>query len=259
MIAGPPRSVCNGDEWPHDSALWGEPVSGVVVEWAGSPTFLRYPRVFAWLFFGCPDVKPVCAHYGTVHSLRHAVDVQSNRNAVVYHSPGLADRRPSLPWVRCQDSLFSDSGTNRTRGRPRGRRVDASPSRWAVASSQEDSPKGLPRCTDRRTAANSRSVSGWFTFATQCGQRGSGSSPHRRWDATPGASGRASIRTQTAAPRSDSVHPRESARTPRNRPPCGKSWRAHSLDSRRDTARWLRPRGVVVTCRQSSNRQSAHQ
>jgi hypothetical protein len=39
---------------------------------------------------------------------------------------------------------------------------------------QADSPNGLPRCAERRSAANSESVSASFTFATQFGKRGIG-------------------------------------------------------------------------------------
>ncbi|MCY2994252.1 MAG: hypothetical protein NTY19_41215 [Planctomycetota bacterium] len=46
------------------------------------------------------------------------------------------------PWLtgtnqRGQDSLFANSSNNRICGRPRGRSVDAKPSRWAVDSTAE--------------------------------------------------------------------------------------------------------------------------
>jgi len=60
---------------------------------------------------------------------------------------------------------------NRTRLRPRGRRVDSRFRRRAIASTHSSSPKGLPRCADNRTAANSASLSGVLTRLTQPGRR----------------------------------------------------------------------------------------
>ena len=44
------------------------------------------------------------------------------------------------------------------RGRPRGRRVDCSPKRFAVFCTQSALPNGAPRFTHRRTASNSADV-----------------------------------------------------------------------------------------------------
>jgi hypothetical protein len=69
---------------------------------------------------------------------------------------------------RCQEPF------SRFLGRPWGRSVLSSPSRRTIWSHQAPSPNGLPRCTQRRSAANSASVCGPLTCSTQPGQRGKG-------------------------------------------------------------------------------------
>jgi hypothetical protein len=57
-------------------------------------------------------------------------------------------------------------------GRPGGRSVRSNRKARAVSTTQVASPKGVPRCAERRRASSSASVSGRFTCSTQ--SRGSG-------------------------------------------------------------------------------------
>ncbi len=80
------------------------------------------------------------------------------------------------PWrtaqdLRGQDSLLSGLSCDRTRGRPRGLRVEVSPRRFAVDAVQRESPKRVPRWTERRMASSSLSERGSLTRATQLGER----------------------------------------------------------------------------------------
>jgi len=67
--------------------------------------------------------------------------------------------------VRCQEPFLSFFG------RPCGRSVLSSPKRRTIWSDQRASPKGQPRSTDRRSAANSASVCGALTSCTQFAKR----------------------------------------------------------------------------------------
>ena len=79
-----------------------------------------------------------------------------------------------------QNLLFSDSSQKRTCGWPRGRSVEARPSRFAVDSSHQRSPNGLPRCANRRIASSSPFVSGSLTRSTQFGEWGIGQGNNKR-------------------------------------------------------------------------------
>ena len=149
---------------------------------------------------------------------------------------------------RGQDSLFTNSSKNRTCGRPRGRSVDAKPSRWAVDSTQEGSPSGRPGWADRRTAANSCSVSGSVSHRT--GGRDPPQEPAQLASAVRPQDQVPVIRQQLIAKTLDVValqaFPPRCARTLRNRLPCGRLGRASSLDSGPGTARLFHRLVVVV-------------
>ena len=86
--------------------------------------------------------------------------------AVISGYLGRSDKSGSLK--RCQDSFFLFGG------RPRGRSVDSSPSRAAIATIQSSLPNGLPHAMQRRTAVSSLSLCGALTRCTQFGQRAIG-------------------------------------------------------------------------------------
>ena len=62
------------------------------------------------------------------------------------------------------------------RGRPRGRNVDSTWRRRAIAVCHASDPYGVPRRADRRSAASSPAVSGSFTNSTHGSGRGTGHS-----------------------------------------------------------------------------------
>lgn len=71
--------------------------------------------------------------------------------------------RFSVPWDRGQAHILGSWQSlgrhgESLRGRPRTRRVDSSPSCFAVCSVQNALPYGLPRRTDRRIAWSSASI-----------------------------------------------------------------------------------------------------
>ena len=92
--------------------------------------------------------------------------------------PTAGDRKSKPRKVQChsgRESYAVVSSKGSFRGRPRARNVDSKPRRFAVFSCQDSSPKGAPRRTDRRSAANPASVSGNWTCRRQ--SRGNGSGP----------------------------------------------------------------------------------
>ena len=61
-------------------------------------------------------------------------------------------------------------------GRPRGRKVDPIPKRFATRRTQPSSPKGRPRRTLTRSASNSDAVCGRLTLVVQSAGRSMGQS-----------------------------------------------------------------------------------